>query len=224
MNYRRAWADALPVVCLIGVFGSVSANAASVSYFLDQSNENILLPDGNNYLQVTIDDQGAMGTVDQLINFTVEIVAGSAIAGAGIDKFGFNVVSTATLPPDSGGASDPWTLPTNWSALVSPPPNQQDGFGKFDIEISTSGATNRLDPLTFSLDITGDSVTDYIDLSGNPAGEGNVFFSAHVAGFDISGTTSAFFGGSTPVPVPAAAWLFGSGLLGLVGIARRKAA
>jgi hypothetical protein len=26
----------------------------------------------------------------------------------------------------------------------------------------------------------------------------------------------------TSVPVPAAAWLFGSGLLGLVGIARRK--
>jgi hypothetical protein len=27
-----------------------------------------------------------------------------------------------------------------------------------------------------------------------------------------------------PVPIPAAAWLFGSGLLGLIGIARRKAA
>ena len=28
---------------------------------------------------------------------------------------------------------------------------------------------------------------------------------------------------AVPVPVPAAAWLFGSGLLGLIGIARRKA-
>jgi hypothetical protein len=27
-----------------------------------------------------------------------------------------------------------------------------------------------------------------------------------------------------PVPVPAAVWLFGSGLLGLVGVARRKKA
>jgi hypothetical protein len=27
---------------------------------------------------------------------------------------------------------------------------------------------------------------------------------------------------TSPVPVPAAAWLFGSGLLGLVGIARRR--
>ncbi len=29
---------------------------------------------------------------------------------------------------------------------------------------------------------------------------------------------------TSPVPVPAAAWLFGSGLLGLIGIARRKQA
>lgn len=29
---------------------------------------------------------------------------------------------------------------------------------------------------------------------------------------------------SSPVPVPTAAWLFGSGLLGLIGVARRKAA
>jgi len=27
----------------------------------------------------------------------------------------------------------------------------------------------------------------------------------------------------TAVPVPAAVWLFGSGLIGLVGVARRKA-
>ena len=27
---------------------------------------------------------------------------------------------------------------------------------------------------------------------------------------------------ATPVPVPAAVWLFGSGLLGLIGVARRK--
>ncbi|MDH5648114.1 MAG: VPLPA-CTERM sorting domain-containing protein [Gammaproteobacteria bacterium] len=32
----------------------------------------------------------------------------------------------------------------------------------------------------------------------------------------------SFNGTLTPVPVPAAVWLFGSGLLGLVGVARRK--
>jgi hypothetical protein len=34
--------------------------------------------------------------------------------------------------------------------------------------------------------------------------------------------TNASFAQFTVVPVPAAVWLFGSGLLGLVGIARRK--
>jgi hypothetical protein len=33
---------------------------------------------------------------------------------------------------------------------------------------------------------------------------------------------SANFTPNTPIPVPAAAWLFGSGLLGLVGVARRR--
>ena len=37
-------------------------------------------------------------------------------------------------------------------------------------------------------------------------------------------TASQLEGGLTPeVPIPAAAWLFGSGLLGLMGVARRKA-
>jgi hypothetical protein len=30
-------------------------------------------------------------------------------------------------------------------------------------------------------------------------------------------------GGGTPMPIPTAVWLFGSGLVGLAGVARRKA-
>lgn len=40
----------------------------------------------------------------------------------------------------------------------------------------------------------------------------------------FAGFQPTFNGTATVVPVPAAAWLLGSGLLGLVGVARRKAA
>ena len=42
-----------------------------------------------------------------------------------------------------------------------------------------------------------------------------------VAGFSLDDIT---FGSVSAVPIPAAVWLFGSGLLGLVGVARRKKA
>ena len=42
-------------------------------------------------------------------------------------------------------------------------------------------------------------------------------FDGQIGAWTINGTVSA-------IPVPAAAWLFGSGLLGLVGIARRRRA
>ena len=41
-----------------------------------------------------------------------------------------------------------------------------------------------------------------------------------IANFD--GAVDLSGGGPAPIPVPAAAWLFGSGLVGLVGVARRR--
>ena len=49
-------------------------------------------------------------------------------------------------------------------------------------------------------------------------------FRATTAIFNGEDFTRAQFQAVTPVPLPAAVWLFGSGLLGLVGIARRKKA
>ena len=81
------------------------------------------------------------------------------------------------------------------------------------------------DPIWYIFDIsTWDGVED-LDLTdfwpqgvgedGNPLG-GAI---SHVAIFGVEGDKGLI----PPVPIPAAAWLFGSGLLGLVGVARRKA-
>lgn len=48
----------------------------------------------------------------------------------------------------------------------------------------------------------------------DPSGFGGVPY-----GLELRGVVNA---AASPIPVPAAVWLFGSGLLGLVGIARRK--
>lgn len=55
-------------------------------------------------------------------------------------------------------------------------------------------------------------------IGGSPMDNGP--FPGFSANFDM--TTMVFQGEVNPIPVPAAVWLFGSGLLGLVGVARRR--
>jgi len=73
-----------------------------------------------------------------------------------------------------------------------------------------------------------------LDLGGDGTFGGDVIYTGGslqgaLAGGRIEGFFSATLGSGgkvgevTVVPVPAAVWLFGSGLLGLVGVARRKA-
>lgn len=81
--------------------------------------------------------------------------------------------------------------------------------------------TGSLDYITFKFDgyfavidtmgdTSGSFDTDFLcSLNTACAAQGKVFALSHSAGYTV-------------VPVPAALWLFGSGLLGLVGIARRK--
>ena len=67
-------------------------------------------------------------------------------------------------------------------------------------------------------------------LYSTSAGSSGSWYSKNQYGFDyasINGSISAVSVSAAPaptVPVPAAAWLFGSGLFGLIGLARRKTA
>jgi hypothetical protein len=201
---------------------SVHASAATMSYHMDQSN---VLEDGQNYLKVTLTDSiTTAGALDVTVE-TLEALNTAAGVNFGIQSFAFNA-QPALLVTENGGGFEIATqtmsltnLAAGWSLDTH---KNMSEFGRFDIRLSGTGST-RMDPLTFTL---GGVSHDTVD----------AYFAAHVAGFDIGGESSAFFAGGalvnggdpgggpiSEIPVPAAAWLLGSGLIGMVGMARRRA-
>jgi hypothetical protein len=109
----------------------------------------------------------------------------------------------------------------------------------FDFSAMTDAITSTVFPGTFSdasatinmLDDLGfvNILADSYATDGNPAtGMGDVIgsfvFVLQDGEFNLISGFVDSFGSAEAVPVPAAVWLFGSGLLGLIGIARRKQA
>ncbi|MCC7463798.1 MAG: hypothetical protein IT480_15220, partial [Gammaproteobacteria bacterium] len=68
------------MLSLLAVLAVPVVQAATVTYYLNQSNENVVLPDGTNYATVVVSDVGAD------IQFTVSAFPGAFNAGS---NFGF---------------------------------------------------------------------------------------------------------------------------------------
>ena len=208
---------------------SFGATAATITYNLNLSNT---LVDGPTYAQVTIADgvdAGTTGDVDFLIEVNEAAFDLTGATNFGMQTFAFNY----DVDPADGTPTiyniDPasWAV-TNFNGSVSE-------FGKFELDLTGDGST-RTPTLSFSITgVDGDDASNYAIFAGDPA----VAFATHIAGFNDTACvdedeagfcTSAFFAGGPvdrgleppPIPVPPAVWLFGSGLIGLVGVARRK--
>jgi len=135
----------------------------------------------------------------------------------------------------SGGVEISWDA--NLVSLVSTLGDIQDSMlsnGFLDLGLSSVGATNTVAVGGSFVGFAGPSF-DFVTLQFEalpPAQEGpiNMVNSNFGDWQDISGVSipGVIFEGATinttAVPVPAAVWLFGSGLLGLVGVARRRSA
>jgi hypothetical protein len=99
--------------------------------------------------------------------------------------------------------------------------------GVFGTTTSAGGTTLNLyaGGLDMSGVAPGTAVTLYGVTGNGTAGGSTTAFSLGTAIFSLSNDTLTFTGnGGTPVPLPAALWLLGSGLLGLAGVGRRRAA
>lgn len=159
------------------------------------------------------------------------------ITGDGTYNFSGPIVPPAVVT--MGAYQDPIVGGTDWKVYTTgafgkpAPSGTVDGAaGGIDVDFSSLRAQASVTILgnPYVLDVplwplttppsggTYDSGTNAYTLNWSNS------FNVVVGGYlPISGTAQVSLAGSvTPVPVPAAVWLFGSGLLGLAGIARRK--
>lgn len=192
------------LLCVLA--GSQSlADITSGSWYMDRSNT---FPDDVDYGRVDITADSDTGEVQfHVVAFTVPYYEGLG-DNPGLQKFGFNYTGVFEAPSDWA-----WTLPSDWSMDTG---RNQDGFGEFQVLVESGEHGYRQDPLDFSLTLPSAGlavVSNFTVLSTGTAGEGNVYFAAHYAGFS-NPPGSHFIGGSTPVPEPAS----GAALLGAIGL------
>jgi len=190
------------------------ATASTVIYDLELNN--LTQFTGQTLARVTLTDKLGGG-----VDFTVDPL----IPGTYVDQFAFNFLTDSEPAGFSiSGLASGW----NYNAAIDAVTGF-NGYGKFDVNVNNNGSAGRLNQLSFSVSVG--VVADYVALSDK--GESSLF-SAHITDLNSTGSgacdgngctvITGYAGGGTLVPVPPAVWLFGSGLIGLVGIARRKKA
>lgn len=193
----RVFKEAVYTSALMMGITASSSYASLISYNLNQSNA---LPDGSSYLTVTIEDGLSPGDIDfsVLVNTDNFPHVGPNF---GMDNFYFSYNDNLTVDSSNIINLDP----DSWTVLTDK--NAGAGFGFFDINLKGTGDT-RTELLTFSIaGVDGDTIYDYAI--------GDTLFAAHVGGSGAMFATS-------PVPIPAAVWLFGSGLVALIGVATNR--
>jgi len=228
--------------CAIAAFGlfSLQASAASVTFNLDFEFSGAQQPQGTApWITAVIDDSFGDANTVRLTMEATNLVGEESIA-LWFFNFSGNADNLTFSPFDNTAATvndiiTDNTNPTN-AALKA------DGDGFFDIVFDFAPPPGN-DPALFTAgetiiyDITSTTspivASDFNLFSAPGGGNASYLSAAHIQ--RISDT--AYCDGSTPdltgacgsgwigaVPVPAAVWLFGSGLLALVGIARRRRA
>lgn len=108
-----------------------------------------------------------------------------------------------------------------------------DGAGHYDIflDFSTVSTTRfqQGENVVFNFSLSGLTSSSFAFTSLDGGSKGNYYGAAHIQNTGPDSTDSGWIGAldqpapPAAVPVPAAAWLLGSGMLGMVGVARRRA-
>lgn len=133
---------------------------------------------------------------------TVSDITLSSVDPAGAATLDFFTTVNFGTNDGSGGAT------ANLSIFT--PVNNFFTIGGWQLDLST-------------LIVESDSRTDFLHLSGTGLVSGNSFQDTNATWSFSAENDTVYSMTVTAVPVPAAAWLFGSGLIALAGLSRRKA-
>ncbi|OPY89189.1 MAG: hypothetical protein A4E72_01185 [Syntrophus sp. PtaU1.Bin208] len=226
MKITRKW-TLLAIMMLLSSLAAGQAQASMITYnlgtaFTGQVDPNSPLT-SNGWLMATFDDGGASGKV------TLTLTSGLGVASEFISQVDFNV----------NPAIDPSNLAIKWTGGASngivkkiSAKDQDDqkagGSHGYDIELQFKTASaNRFDSVgeTVILTLTGIGLTagDFAYLNTGTGDSAHI--TAHIQGLSANFSDpedSTWIKDSTPVPLPAAAWLLGPGLLGLAIIKRKR--
>lgn len=169
---------------------------------------------GGNFVTRMVDVSGAGGTISDTGEMILDLTGRTGLA------------QFFTVFP----GEQPWNLDTHGAtqALCAP------GTGKYTL--FTTGNSTAIDCINGGtvVDITGSALVGSV-AAGQYTGSGTLVSAGNVGdkwgAFDgtpyseiFQVTVTGTANGGTVIPIPAAVWLLGSGLLGLVGVARRKKA
>ncbi len=224
MNFKVRGMHALSAAALLAAVAAVPAQAATVTFQYTQSFGTTPPIGSSPYATAVFDDDGSAGSV------TLTMTATSTIGAADITGMYFNLVDDSTVTLDGLGFSYVSGPAVN-SVSVGTNAYRADGDGYYDIlfDYPPPGGPANFNAGDVSVyTITGtDLLASDFNVIGSPGpGAGNPGPFLSVARFQSTGADGkgSDWVGASPVPVPAAVWLFGSGLMGLIGIARRKKA
>lgn len=216
-------------------------SAASVDYytgFVNATSGSWFSMDNDGNSKVGAAERVAIGSDDGIVLGTAQAASGShpgapgTVAGenGSIDlawsffgNTGFHQTTSAASVITSAGNTATIDM-SGWNVTWSGIPSIPMGSGSWNPLVAQSGPTgfsNGVAVMACNVDCAvGDTYTLNYSATvplGDASGFGGVKYFLHLQGTIAAGSVNA-------VPVPAAAWLFGSGLLGLAGVARRRVA